>query len=95
MTDNGRQLTNKKLKKFCNNLGVKHLTSSIEHPQTNDRVEEANKVIIIELRKGSTRQKEGGLKNYQRYCGLIGAHPSLPLGSHYTISLMALMLYYL
>jgi len=29
----------------------KHITNSIEHPQTNGQVKVANKVILVELRK--------------------------------------------
>ncbi|XP_014501831.1 uncharacterized protein LOC106762433 [Vigna radiata var. radiata] len=32
ITDNGRQFINKKLEEFYANLGIKHLTSSVEHP---------------------------------------------------------------
>jgi len=35
ITDNGRQLIDKRLKEFYDNLGVKHLTSFVEHTQTN------------------------------------------------------------
>ena len=34
-----------------NNLGIKSLTSSVEHPQTNGQAEVANKVLLNELRK--------------------------------------------
>ena len=39
------------LGKFYTGLGIKHITSSIEHPQTNGQAEAANKVILVELRK--------------------------------------------
>jgi len=31
-------------------MGIKHITSSVEHPQTNGQAEAANKVIQVELR---------------------------------------------
>jgi len=31
--DNGKQFTDRKLKEFYEELGIKHLTSSIEHPK--------------------------------------------------------------
>jgi len=49
--DNGRQFIDKELAKFYIDLGIKHITSSVEHPQTNGHVEAANKVILVELRK--------------------------------------------
>jgi len=51
ITDNGRKFIDKELAKFYTGLGIKHITSSIEHPQTNGQAEAANKVILIELRK--------------------------------------------
>jgi len=50
-TDNGRQFIDKELTKFYTNLGIKHITSSVEHPQTNGQAEVTNKVILLELRK--------------------------------------------
>ena len=35
ITDNGRQFVDHKLEAFFTELGVKHITSSVEHPQTN------------------------------------------------------------
>jgi len=51
ITDNGRQFKDKELAKFYTGLGIKHITSSVEHPQTNGQAEAANKVILVELRK--------------------------------------------
>ena len=50
ITDNGRQFIDKELAKFYTSLGIKHATSSVEHPQTNGHAEAANKVILVELR---------------------------------------------
>jgi len=46
-----RPFTDRKLKQFYDNLGIKHLTSSVKHPQTNGQAEVTNKVIINELKK--------------------------------------------
>ncbi|XP_052726197.1 uncharacterized protein LOC128194674 [Vigna angularis] len=51
ITDNGRQFIERKLEDFLSNLGIKHVTSSVEHPQTNDQAEAANKAILTELKK--------------------------------------------
>ena len=48
--DNGRQFINKELAKFYTGLDIKHITSSVEHPQLNGQAEAANKVILMELR---------------------------------------------
>jgi len=36
---------------FYNDLGIKSLTSSLEHPQTNGQAEAANKVFLNKLKK--------------------------------------------
>ncbi|XP_017428576.1 uncharacterized protein LOC108336615 [Vigna angularis] len=51
ITDNGRQFVERKLEEFLSSLGIKHVTSSVEHPQTNGQAEAANKAILTELKK--------------------------------------------
>ena len=49
ITNNGRQFIDKELAKFYTGLGIKHVTSSVEHPQINGQAEAANKVILVGL----------------------------------------------
>jgi len=49
--DNGRQFIDQELAKFYTGLEIKHITSSVEHPQINGQAEATNKVILVELRK--------------------------------------------
>jgi len=51
ITDNGQQFMERALIAFYEGLGICHVTSSVEHPQTNGQVEAANKVILNELKK--------------------------------------------
>ncbi|XP_052724060.1 uncharacterized protein LOC128193908 [Vigna angularis] len=51
ITDNGRQFVERKLEEFLSSLGVKHVTSSVKHPQTNGQAEATNKTILTELKK--------------------------------------------
>jgi len=51
VSDNGRQFIDQGLMTFYNDLGIKSLTSSVEHPQTNGQVESANKVLLNKLRE--------------------------------------------
>lgn len=51
ITDNGRQFIDKKLRAFYQGLGLRHVTSSVEHPQTNDQAEATNKIIVAELKR--------------------------------------------
>jgi len=57
ITDNGRQFVDRKLELFLKELAIKHVTSSVEHPQTNGQAEVANKVILGQLKKrlGTTK----------------------------------------
>jgi len=50
--------------KFFTGLGIKHITSSVEHPQTNKQAESTNKVILIELRKRLDGAKGEWQKDY-------------------------------
>jgi len=49
--DNGRQFIDQGLIEFYEKLNIKHITSSVEHSQTNDQAEVANKIIINKLKK--------------------------------------------
>ncbi|XP_020206611.1 uncharacterized protein LOC109791695 [Cajanus cajan] len=51
VTDNGRQFITQGFEDFLRELGIKHLPTSVEHPQTNGQAEAANKVILRELKK--------------------------------------------
>nr|KYP68215.1 Transposon Ty3-I Gag-Pol polyprotein [Cajanus cajan] len=53
VTDNGRQFITQGFEYFLRELelGIKHLPTSVEHPQTNGQAEAANKVILRELKK--------------------------------------------
>lgn len=59
VTNNGRQFIDKKLMAFYKELGINIITSSVEHPQTNDQAKPTNKIIVQELKKrlrGSQRR---------------------------------------
>jgi len=51
ITDNGQQFFDPELAEFYEKLNIKHITSSVEHPQSNGQAEAANKVILNELKK--------------------------------------------
>jgi len=51
ITDNGQQFIDKELAKFYIGHEIKHITSFVEHPQTNGQAEATNKVFLVELRK--------------------------------------------
>nr|KYP48028.1 Transposon Ty3-I Gag-Pol polyprotein [Cajanus cajan] len=49
--DNDRQFIAQGFEDFLRELGIKHLSTSVEHPQTNGQAEATNKVILGELKK--------------------------------------------
>ena len=51
ITNNGRQFIDWGLQSFYDDLGIKSITASVEHPQTNGQAEAANKVILNKLKK--------------------------------------------
>nr|KYP55449.1 Pol polyprotein [Cajanus cajan] len=51
VADNGKQFIAQSFEDFLRELDVKHLPTSVEHPQTNGQAEAANKVILRELKK--------------------------------------------
>lgn len=46
ISDNGTQFTSKQFESFCDKHGIKHPRSSVNHPMTNDNVEQANGIIL-------------------------------------------------
>jgi len=56
--DNGRQFIDRGLQSFYDDLGIKSITASVEHPQTNGQAEATNKVILNELRKRLGKAKD-------------------------------------
>ena len=87
VSDNGRQFIDQGLMTFYNDLGIKSLTSSVEHPQTNGQAEAANKVLLNELRKRLGTAKGSGQKSCPRSYGHIAAlhsppHKKPPTASH-------------
>jgi len=57
ITNNGRHFIDRGLQSFYEDLGIKSVTSSVEHPQTNGQAETTNKVNLNELKKrlGTTK----------------------------------------
>ena len=51
ITNNGRQFIDRGLQSFYDDLGIKSITTSVEHRQTNGQAEAANKVILNKLKK--------------------------------------------
>lgn len=70
ITDNGRQFIDKKLRQFYVDLGIKHVTSSVEHPQTNGQVEAVNKTIVAELKRRLGEKKTAWVEELPKVlCG--------------------------
>lgn len=59
VTDNGRQFIEKDYEEFLKQLGVKHFTSSIKHPQISGQAKATNKIIISKLCKRLSKVPKG------------------------------------
>jgi len=46
-TDNAQHFIDRGIANFYKELGIKHITSLIEHPKTNGQAEAANKVMLM------------------------------------------------
>jgi len=59
ISDNGTQFISRKMKLMCEELGIRHIFSSVEHPQTNGQAKAANKVILqgLEKKLGAAKAK--------------------------------------
>ncbi|XP_061367151.1 uncharacterized protein LOC133310267 [Gastrolobium bilobum] len=51
ITDNGTQFIDKKFRLMVVDLGIKHKFAAVEHPQTNEQVESANKILTNGLKR--------------------------------------------
>jgi len=57
VTDNDTQFKAQTYEDFLTRLGIKHLVTSIKHPQTNVQAEAANRVILKALRTRLDKSK--------------------------------------
>ncbi|XP_017405653.1 uncharacterized protein LOC108319132 [Vigna angularis] len=85
VTDNGKQFIEKKLEDFLISLGIKHVTSSVEHPQTNGQAEAANKALLTELKKRLGEAKGLWVENYPKSYGHTDAPHTDPSGTLHSI----------
>ena len=51
ISDNGLQFNSKIFRKYCSDLGIKNIYSTLAYPQENGQAEAVNKVIMNELKK--------------------------------------------
>jgi len=51
ISDNGTQFACSQVKQLCEEIGIKQVFSSVEHPQTNGQAEAANRVILRGLKR--------------------------------------------
>ena len=57
--DNGTQFDNNEFRAFCDDFGIKKSFYSVDHPQTNGKVEPINKIIKFNLK--TKREERKGL----------------------------------
>ncbi|XP_027935092.1 uncharacterized protein LOC114190415 [Vigna unguiculata] len=57
ISDNGTQFACSQVGQLCEEVGVKHVFSSVEHPQTNGQAETTNKVLLRGIKRRLTAAK--------------------------------------
>ncbi|KAJ9561557.1 hypothetical protein OSB04_006717 [Centaurea solstitialis] len=75
MCDNGSQFISEKTRKFCDERGIRLITSTPRHPQSNGLAESSNKVIINSIRK---RLKEAKGKWVEELPSVLWANRTTP-----------------
>ncbi|KAJ9560505.1 hypothetical protein OSB04_005665 [Centaurea solstitialis] len=78
MCDNGAQFISEKTSKFCDERGIKLITSTPRYPQSNGLAESSNKVIINNLRK---RLKEAKGRWVEELPSVLWANRTTPRSS--------------
>jgi len=79
--DNDRQFTDRGLAKFYEKLNIKHISSSVKHPQTNSQA----KSFSTSSKRDSVQPREIGPKKFWRFCGPTGVPYNLRLKRPTTI----------
>jgi len=51
VSDNGTQFASQQLGKLCSEVGIKQVFTSVEHHQTNGKVESANRILLRGLKR--------------------------------------------
>ncbi|KAJ9557119.1 hypothetical protein OSB04_011733 [Centaurea solstitialis] len=75
MCDNGLQFISEKTRKFCDERGIRLITSTPRYPQSNGLAESSNKVIINSIRK---RLKEAKGKWVEELPSVLWANRTTP-----------------
>jgi len=74
-SDNGTQFASEQLGKLCTELGVEQVFASVEHPQTNGKVESANRVLLRGLKRRLDKAKGTWAKEVPR---IVWAYHTTP-----------------
>ncbi|KAJ9544085.1 hypothetical protein OSB04_023792 [Centaurea solstitialis] len=75
MCDNGSQFISEKTRKFCDERGIKLITSTPRYPQSNGLAESSNKVIVNSIRK---RLKDAKGKWVEELPSILWANRTTP-----------------
>jgi transposase InsO family protein len=66
LIDNGTQLKGAKFVRCCANFGIHHQASSAAHPQTNGQIEQANGLILQEMKARMFHNLEAKGRNWHK-----------------------------
>jgi transposase InsO family protein len=68
LTDNGTQFKGAKFIRCCMDFGIQHQPSFVVHPQTNEQVERANRLILQGMKTKMFHDLEARGRNCIRSC---------------------------
>ena len=66
VSDNGTQFASQQLGKLCTEVGIKQVFASVEHPQTNGKMESANRILLRGLKRRLEKAKGTWVKEVPR-----------------------------
>ncbi|KAK1431626.1 hypothetical protein QVD17_08115 [Tagetes erecta] len=74
VTDNGTQFADKSIQKWCKELHVQHIFTSVAHPQGNGQVERINRSLVEGIKK---RLDQGGVSWVEELPNVLWAHRTM------------------
>ena len=75
VSDNGTQFTILQLGKLCSEIGIKLVFAFVEHPQTNGKVESANRILLRGLKRRLEKAKGAWAEEVPR---IVWAYHTMP-----------------
>jgi len=78
VSDNGTQFASLQMGKLCSEVGIKQVFASVKHPQTNGKVESANRIVLRGLKRRLEKAKGAWAEEVPR---IVWAYHTTPQSS--------------